>query len=207
MDMLKIKSYYFGIYEYFKKGKIKKHVRRIAKDNTSDDFKFSKEQENQVQAFFSPYGKTDMLFHRFYTEKNGVFSPYYLPTDIYLNMVDEYYNNRQASQIMDNKCYYPTMFNAANIIQPKTVALRMNGFWYDENMRIIDGNTLGMLLNQQMAVFIKKATRSFGGEGVLYIDCTGGDLFTQTIEKTKGWKEDIIGVVDKRLKFKSRHAF
>ena len=84
--------------------------------------------KKQMREFYAPYVKNSDTSHRFYTEKTGVFSPWYLPMDIYLNCVDEYYNNRAESKVMDNKCYYYTTF--AGIPQPEAVAFRIGGIWY-----------------------------------------------------------------------------
>lgn len=192
MDVAKIQEAYLGLYEKCKHYLIARGVRKVAEKYVTPRFSLSKEQLRQVQDFWKPYGKFSTAFHRFYAEKTGDFSPEYLPTDIYLNVVDEYFNNRQESQVLDNKCYYPMLFNAADIRQPKTVALRMNGFWYDENMTMIDGDTLREILNQHAVVFVKKATRSCGGKGVLYIDSAAGELYLQVMEGTKSWQEDIM---------------
>ena len=193
MNITKLQNAYFALYEKGKHYLIARNIKSITEKNTDSNFTLSKEQERQARDFWKPYyGKFSTVFHSFYTNKNGVFAPEYLPTDIYLNVVDEYFNSRVGSHVMDNKCYYPILFGPANICQPKTVAMRMNGFWYDENMSRIDKDALRERLNQQSAVFVKKATYSYGGLGVLYIDSVGGEIYAQTMESTKNWQEDIV---------------
>lgn len=192
MNIATIQKYYFGLYEKGKHILIARGVRAAAKKCIDTQFSLNKEQLREACAFWKPYGKFSTVFHSFYTQKTGIFVPEYLPTDIYLNIVDEYFNNRQESQVMDNKCYYPSMFNATQIKQPQNVAFRMNGFWYDEKMEMISKENLRNTLNEHEAVFLKKATRSFGGKGVVFVDASNADIYSQVLEDTKSWKEDIV---------------
>ena len=157
---------------------------------TSADFKLTKEQKKQMNDFYSKYVKITDISHRFYTEKTGEFSPYYLPMDIYLNCVDEYYDNRDESKVMDNKCYYYTIF--PGIPQPEAVIFRIGGLWYSSNMELVSFEEAGKLLSMEEASFAKQATASYGGKGVMYISKEKGDVLQQFDEFLKHAKGDIV---------------
>ena len=199
MNMFSIQQMYFGLYEKCKKMMISRYVRKVAKGYTSPSFQLTKEQKRQILEFYKPYAKINLAFHRFFTEKSGEFSPYYLPNDMYINKVDEYFNNRTESQVMDNKCYYPMIFGRNGVKQAECVALRMNGFWFTPEQQMLTKEELERILNAEPALFVKEATRSYGGKGVQYIERpVNGDLFSLVMEKIHPNAGDIV--VQKPLK-------
>lgn len=79
--------------------------------------------------------KINPVFRAFYKEKTGKFNAENLPIGFYINYADEYFNDRYASHILDNKCLYPRLFPGVPMIE--VVARCMGGFWYDFDMKII----------------------------------------------------------------------
>ena len=73
--------------------------------------KLPKRQKRAVRRFYRPYVRrmTDR-YHRYYTSKNGVFRPDYLPEELYVTQVDRYFSDRQEARFLDNKCYYYRLF-------------------------------------------------------------------------------------------------
>jgi len=190
MNTQKIQDMYFGLFEKFKHIMIKKNVNRMLDSYTSPDFKLTKEQKEQIEEFYSPYEKITDISHAFYTEKTGVFSPYYLPMDIYLNRVDEYFDNRAESKYLDNKCYYYTIF--PGIAQPEAVAFRIGGLWYSGEHTLIKKDEVYDIICKEKIVFAKQATASCGGKGVMYISEENGDVKKQFDEFLSYAKEDIV---------------
>ncbi len=150
----------------------------------------TKEQEKQVKEFYEPYCKITNSFHRFYTQKTGEFSTYYLPTDIYLNIIDEYYNCRAESKYLDNKCYYKILFNG--IPQPDIVVMRLGNIWYSSDFHIISCEEARLLVQEETDIFVKFATASYGGKGVFYINNEFGDIYKQFEEIVSSDKNDIV---------------
>jgi len=188
MNTFKLRDLYFGLYEHFKHRTIKKYTRDLAEKQTEPSFSLTKEQLRAAKEFYEPYvGKENGLFHRFYTQKTGEFSPYYLPSDIYLNFIDEYFNCRAEQKFLDNKCYYPTIL--AGISQPRSIAFRIGGLWYSADRELIDKLRLKDLILAEKELFAKEATASCGGYGVAYITAEKGNTFEQLeafLSKAKG---------------------
>ena len=168
-----------------KKSNLKKVSRYIENKNI-----LTSEQKKKVKKLFSPYKKTSLLFHSFYTEKTGVFSELYIPTDIHSNYIDEFYNNRYAAKSIDNKCNYPLLF--AGIPQAKIIVYRSGGLWYDSSREMISKEKLEELISCESEIFVKKSTDSFGGKGVQYISAEKSMMYSQFENAIKDISSDIV---------------
>ena len=189
MNVAKIQEMYFGLFLKLKHYLIAKNANNMLWNYTTNGG-VNKEQKAQIQKFYAPYKKISTISHSFYTEKTGVFSPAYIPMDIYLNVIDEYFNNREESKVMDNKCYYYTVF--AGIPQPEAVLFRIGGLWYSKDMKMICENDIYSLLEKEKSFFAKQATASCGGKGVVYISSDKGDIRSQFDEFLSYSKGDIV---------------
>ena len=138
-------------------------------------YKLTELQSKSVVELYSQYTKNvSKCFHEFYTEKTGKFYPEYIPDDLYYTKIDTFYNDWLAGSIMDNKCLYDVLFPKAVIKQPETIIKRMNGIYYNAQMQPISAAEVNEILSKWDAVFCKEAEDSSGGDGVRYIDRTGG---------------------------------
>ena len=190
MNIDRMNSLYFNPYFFIKRKIIQKSVRKTTENYISNKNLLTAEQKQKVKNFFKQYTTTTTVFHSFYAEKTGVFSELFIPTDIYINYIDEYYNKRYEAKTMDNKCYYPTIFRG--IPQADSIALRIGGFWYNANMQIISKNELSKLINAEPAAFIKKATNSYGGKGVQFISAENGVMFSDFEKAIENIGGDIV---------------
>lgn len=68
----------------------------------------------------------------------------------------------------------------------------MNGIYYDAQMQPISVAEVNEILSKQDAVFCKEAEDSSGGDGVRYIDRTGGGVEDTFWNVVKKWKRDVI---------------
>jgi hypothetical protein len=105
----KIKNLYYESYEWLGQQYRKKYHRKKTKSQTS--YTLTKEERKKVNDVFDPFVKVNPVFHAFYTEKTGVFSPLYIPDDVHFSKIDTYFNDWRAARIVDNKCFYERMFN------------------------------------------------------------------------------------------------
>lgn len=184
MNVEKLQNMYFGFYTWGKKKLITRQRRKTMRKHLGNTNILTREEKRQAIDFWAPYAKIDPIFHAFYKEKTGVFDPYFLPTDLYINCVDMYFNDRNAANVMDNKCLYSKLFSG--IPQPEMVLFRVNDFWFDGQNRRISAQEVKSILDKEQAVFVKAATNSWGGKGVYYISAEDGsvaDQFTQQIRK------------------------
>ena len=125
------------------------------------------EQVEQVKAYYSPYKIPSMVFHRYFTEKTGIFCPEYIPQDLYVSVIDPYFNDIRGAKYLDNKCYFDALFHG--IPQPHTVLKRTNGIWMDRQNRTVSREAARELLRQEtVGLFVKEAQTSSGGHGVTF---------------------------------------
>lgn len=166
-SILNFRNSYDQIFSRIRQAHMKRLVRKLKKKQT-EKWVLSKEMERDARNFWSRYKNVPMIYHNFYTEKYGEFHKEYIPDEIYYNYIQPYFNNYRKSKVLDNKCYYQQMF--PDISQPKLVAKRLNGFWYQDT-ELITKEQVSSLLTLEDEVFIKIATGSGGGHGVKYLDC------------------------------------
>lgn len=189
MNTAKIQKLYFDFYEWGRKKLIAKQNRKTTQSYLKNTNILTAEEKRQINEFWAQYTKIDMVFHAFYKEKCGMVDPYLLPTDTYINVVDEYFNDRKMANVIDNKCLYSRLF--PDVPQPEMVAYRMNGFWYDGQHQRIALGEVKTLLEKEKAVFVKVATRSSGGKGVYYFNREQGSVAEQFEQQVKV-KNDIV---------------
>lgn len=190
MNIQKVQNLYFDVYEKLKQRMIAKHAKGIAEKWTDPEFRFTPAQEKEIRDFYAPYEKIDLIFHKWNVSCSGVYSPLYLPMDMYLNKVDEYYNNRAESKFLDNKCYYNNLF--AGIPQPETLVCRIGGLWFSGDRQQISFEEAKEILDEQKDAFAKIAAGSCGGKGVSYFSAENGRLSEQLVAFIKGVPNDII---------------
>jgi len=189
MNGKKLKEWYFKLHAVYSKRKVKKHYRNAMKKSVTNNI-MSKEQKNKVRNFYKPYRNITMDFHEFYYQKTGKFYENYLPDDLYYCDIDMYFNDWNAGAIIDNKCFYNRMF--PNVKQPECIGYRMNGFWYDENMKMITEDEITKKVKQESKVFVKAAVDSAGGKGVFCLEEKEYDIQKKFLETIKTLKCDLI---------------
>ena len=168
MNVQKLQSLYFGPYESGKRMMIARHHRKLVSGWLKNPNVLTKEEKQAAVAFWAPYVKLDPVFHAFYKEKSGVFRPEFLPKDVFFTKIDEFFNDRNASWYLDNKCLYTRLF--PSIRQADNIMYRMGGFWYDANWQSLSYDEALAMAGQERAVVTKAATRSVCGSGVRFVE-------------------------------------
>uniref|UniRef100_UPI0025935665 sugar-transfer associated ATP-grasp domain-containing protein n=1 Tax=uncultured Prevotella sp. TaxID=159272 RepID=UPI0025935665 len=125
-------------------------------------------QKESVKDLFRNTPAFSFIFHRFYTMATGIFSEKYMPDSLYYQYIDPYFNNWNMAKYLDHKGMYRNMFPGAK--QPRLLAYRMNGFWYDENGKMIDIHKALAIIMKCKSCFIKQAVDSEGGHGVFFVN-------------------------------------
>ena len=129
--------------------------------------KLTREQKKQVKKFYAPYKRVTTLYHRIYTAEYGVFQPEYLPDDLFYTDIDRFYNDREEARYLDNKCYYPQIFQ--NILQPKMVAMRCGCNWLDDERNFLSISDVISRIQMEEEVILKKAVNSEGGARIRFL--------------------------------------
>lgn len=184
-----LKKLYFKLHKEYSQHKIKRYSRKKVKSYLKGRI-MTDEQKKKVRNFYKPYKNITTDFHEFYYQKTGKFFDNYLPDDLYYCDIDMYYNDWNAGKIIDNKCFYNKML--PEVKQPESFASRVNGFWYDENMKMVPQEQIINNLKNEEELFIKYATDSAGGKGVFYIENTTNNIVEQFRKVVVQSQRDII---------------
>ena len=179
--------------DYLYKSKIYQAVSnyRISKRNIKATNKLisshiTRQQADEVKAYYGSYVKVSTVFHDYYNEKKGKFDVRYIPDDVYFCHIDKFYNNWRAAPVIDNKCLYKALFPDVN--QPELFAYRVNGFWFSgDNERINQEKLLKEVAHQEELV-VKEATGSAGGRGVSFVNNIDGDI-------AEAFKKCVAGII------------
>mgnify|MGYP005749067549 FL=1 len=136
--------------------------------------RLSGKQRRAVRSFYRPYVRwmTDR-YHRYYTAKNGVFRPDYLPEELYVTQVDRFFSDRQEARFLDNKCYYYRLFS--NVKQPELIGMRIGGSWLDGRLLPVSYDCLKKRAAAEPELVIKRAVNSQGGYGVSFLKGNGNE--------------------------------
>ena len=152
-------------------------LRRLDRKSVTPSLKNIKKltpaQKSELKRFYSPYIRnvTDR-YHRLYTDKTGVFTPRYIPEELFFTRIDRFYSDREEARFLDNKCYYYRLFS--NIKQPGLVVMRVGSSYLDDSLASIGEDTAAELVGRQAEVVLKRAVNSQGGYGVEFY--SGSDL-------------------------------
>ena len=190
MDYMKVSDAIKDMHACLKAWVVKSYNLKKIRKATKGTRPLTKEQHAEIDALYGPYDKVSHLYHQFFYSHNGIWSASYLPNDLYANKITQYFNNRDEARVMDNKCLYPVLLR--DIAQPANAAFRMNGFWYNEQREQINEEALVALLEEEPALFVKAATTSFGGKGVVYVAAEKGSVSEQVMEVARSMKCDVV---------------
>lgn len=190
MNIEKMKNAYFGMYTKAKRMMISRYTRKVARGHLKNPDILTAEERQAAIDFWKPYLKIDPVFHAFFKETTGRFHPDWVPTDVYINNLDEYFNDRNASHILDNKSLYEQLF--PGIPKIPVITCRRGGLWYNGQNQIISYEEAVDIVCQEDAVFVKAATLSSGGAGVNYICAEQGDLREQFAQAISSMRGDIV---------------
>lgn len=151
--------------------------------------KLSERQKRAVRRFYRPYVRrmTDR-YHRYYTSKNGVFRPDYLPEELYVTQVDRYFSDRQEARFLDNKCYYYRLFS--NVKQPELIGMRIGGSWLDGRLLPVSYAHLKKRMQKEQELVIKRAVNSQGGYGVHFL--SGSEVERKLDERIRTIPCDLV---------------
>lgn len=123
----------------------------------------TKEEIREIKEYWKQYTNSNHPFFQImYSYINGEFSPKYIPYDLYIERIDKYLNNEKFLAL-DNKCYYPVLFNCK---QPKMLYMCINGIYYNCDYEIISREHACRLVEKNGKAIFKPATVSGGGVGI-----------------------------------------
>ncbi len=142
--------------------------RRSITPSLKNTMKLTMAEKRCIRRFYKPYVRyITTRYHRYYTSRNGHFSPYYIPEDLYLMWIDRYFCGRTEAKYLDNKCYYYRLLS--NIKLPEAVVMRIGDSFLDGNLRPVTELEAAELVGAEDEVVVKRAVNSEGGYGVEFM--------------------------------------
>lgn len=131
----------------------------------SDIKPFSKEQKKEISQFWKKYScRFKKKFLQYYCHFSG-YSAFYIPDDVWYNIILPYYNNRILAQQIDDKCLYDIFLG--NFSMPKSVLRIIDGRIYDDNFNIISCESATRILRElRKDLLIKPSVFTCGGWGI-----------------------------------------
>lgn len=150
------------------------------------------EHRHEVQEFWSQYGRLkSTAWHRFYSARNGIKSPKYIPEDIFYSKIEPYFNNLKFAGAYSDKALYATWFEGSKL--PETLFKNVAGVFYDDQFRIIDRNQALQSMCGVEKVIVKATVESGGGKNISVAesDGVGFDLATAS-RALRGFEENYI---------------
>jgi len=128
--------------------------------------KLTKEQYEEIDAYWSRFYKVRPDSHVFYFLSTGNYSKEYVPYSIWRYIIDPYFNDWKRAHYFDNKCYYHRIM--PNIFMPALYAYKLNNLWYNSHDEVITLDEVLRIVMSKSDCFIKEAVESWGGLGVKY---------------------------------------
>ena len=101
---------------------LKRRIKRFDKMYAAlvkNDSILTKKQKEEIDTFWHVFTPVRYSSFKFYTEKTGTFDIRYIPDSLHRSIIDVFFNDWTAAKYLDNKCYYPLIFQ--NVSIPKTI--------------------------------------------------------------------------------------
>ena len=126
----------------------------------------SPEYKKEIDTYWKPYHKVDTRYFAWYSSRNGICDPRYIPDDLYYTVIDQYFNNRKYGWGVNDKNYYSLLF--PDVKQPEIVVRKINNIFYDADYHIIPQSEAIRICISEDAVIIKPANETGGSRGIRF---------------------------------------
>lgn len=124
------------------------------------------EYKTEIENYWKPYHKVDMRYYAWYSSRNGICDPRYIPDDLYYTVIDQHFNNRKYGWGVNDKNYYSLYFS--DVRQPETVVRKINNIYYDADYHIISMQEAVKLCLEKKAIILKPANETGGSRGIQF---------------------------------------
>ena len=161
----------------YNEDKYEKNIRSNFKRNNLKwcDKNFTKEQEKEIQDFYVKNlgHKIDLIYHRYWYSRTGIFSPLFIPSSIYKAHIVGRVNDMRMKDAYVDKNRYENFFT--EIKHPKSILKCIDGYYYHDNLPVDDKDAV-QLCSNLTNVIIKPSLDSIHGAQVKSISTKNGKL-------------------------------
>ncbi len=136
-----------------------------------------------VRKVWDPYKSVNAKWAQYYWSKNGIASPYYIPTDLWFSRICRKMNELQLfrwPQLQD-KNYLDVVF--PDVRRPEVLVRNISGQYLDREYRGISEEEAVSLCLSESEVIIKPSISSKGGKGIEFIRTDEGGDPTEKIRE------------------------
>jgi len=139
------------------------------------DKSFTKEQEKEIQDFYVKNlgHKIDLIYHKYWYSRTGIFSPLFVPSSIYKAHIVGRVNDMRMKDAYVDKNRYEDFFT--EIKHPKSILKCIDGYFYHDNLPVDDITAVELCSNLN-EVIIKPSLDSIHGTKVMSICTKDGKL-------------------------------
>ena len=132
------------------------------------------EQKREIRKFWAPYCCVSSKWAQYYSAKNGLFDPRYIPNTICYTKIDQHFNKRKLGYGFNDKNYYSKIFDG--IRQPHVIVRKINGFLLDEQYNKISMQEAKEKILQHIEVICKPSQESGSGRGIFFLSQSNTDM-------------------------------
>ncbi len=120
----------------------------------------------QVKEYWSKYTRVSPRWAWYYSNKNGIISPKYIPNTLIYTKIDQYFNNRKIGYGFNDKNYYSLIF--PGLKQPDTVVRNIGGIFLDETYHLLAKEEAWARILENESVICKPSLESGSGRSIQF---------------------------------------
>lgn len=121
---------------------------------------------SQVKEYWSKYTRVSPRWAWYYSGKNGISSPKYIPNTLIYTKIDQYFNNRKIGYGFNDKNYYALIFSGLK--QPDTVVRNIGGILLDEAYHLLTIEEAMSRILENENVICKPSLESGSGRSIQF---------------------------------------
>lgn len=129
-------------------------------------YKLTRKQKKQIREFWKPYTRVSTKWCRYYSAKNGIFDPRYIPNTLAYERIDQHFNNRRLGYGFNDKNYYATIFQG--IPQPVALVRKIGKLLFDGGYHQLTVGEAMAIICEFDEVIIKPSQESGSGRGIWF---------------------------------------
>jgi hypothetical protein len=137
----------------------------------------------EIKAFYKQYGlNVSTAWHKRYLDILHMRDVRFIPEDLFYVDIEPRLNNLIYRDGIDDKNMYDLLFKAEGVQLPDTVVRNINGYWLDENYKLLDMSLATKLCLNEERLIIKKAVNSGGGNNIIVL--RRDEITSENLQKT-----------------------
>ncbi len=167
--------------------------------------RLTSDQEKQIKEFWAPYCNVSPKWALYYSSKNGLFDPRYIPNTLYYTKIDQHFNDRKLGYGFNDKNYYSRLF--PEVKQPDTIVRKIGkGIICDDIYKQISIDEAVERIKAVPEVIIKPSQESGSGRGIQFLKNEQTSEIRKFLEDKNDNNYIIQGIVKQHPTLEQVHA-